>query len=128
MKDKKFHVEASKLFTDLSFLLAFGFVVFCCYEMHRLQDLTPIAYLGAGVLVLLGLVVNAYMKRAAAKDLANQKIYETKIMSIISVFAFAPFWICAFTQLSICSNSWLVTGFGCEKSKRKRFGSTLDPA
>ena len=49
--------------------------------MHRLQDLTPIAYLGAGVLVLLGLVVNAYMKRAAAKDLANQKIYETKIMS-----------------------------------------------
>ena len=50
------------------------------------------------------------------------------LMSIISVFAFAPFWICAFTQLSICSNSWLVTGFGCEKSKRKRFGSTLDPA
>ena len=81
MKDKKFHIEASKLFTDLSFLLAFGFVVFCCYEMHRLQDLTPIAYLGAGVLVLLGLVINAYMKRAAAKDLANQKIYETKIMS-----------------------------------------------
>ena len=81
MKDKKCHIEASKLSTDLSFLLAFGFVVFCCYEMHSLQDSPPIAYLGAGVLVFLGLVVNAYMKRAAAKDLANQKIYETKITS-----------------------------------------------
>ena len=47
-KQKK-TIEASKLFTDLSFGLAFGFVIFCCYEMHRLQDLTAIAYLGGGI-------------------------------------------------------------------------------
>lgn len=78
---KKKSIEASKLFTDLAFILAFAFVIFCCYEMHRLQDLTPIAYLGGGVLVLLGLVVNAYMKRAAAKDMMKQKVYETKMLS-----------------------------------------------
>lgn len=81
-KQKK-KIEASKLFTDLSFCLAFGFVIFCCYEMHRLQDLTPITYLGGGILILLGIVVNAYMKRAAAKDLARQKIYETQMLSKI---------------------------------------------
>lgn len=81
MKKSKFHIDTSKLLVYFAFALACGFVIFCCFEMHRLQDLTPVAYLGAGMLVLLGFVVKSYMVRAAAKDMSQIKMIETAELS-----------------------------------------------
>lgn len=71
----------SKCITTAIILLAYLFVVFACYEMHRLSDLSPIAYIGAGIVALLAITVRGYMKRAVQEDLAKIKLEQIEQMS-----------------------------------------------
>ena len=83
---KKFklpHIEFSKISVSMAFLLSFGFIIFVCYEMHIQQNLEPVSYIGAGVLLCLAIIVRAYMKRAYQKDLADIEIEKTKRLTAI---------------------------------------------
>ena len=77
------HKPFSKIITFFIILLAYLFVIFACYEMRRLQDLSPIAYIGTGIVVLLATTIRAYMHRAVQQDLADIKVKETKELSQI---------------------------------------------
>lgn len=59
-------------------LLAVGFVVFVCYEMHRQNDLSPVAWIGPSLVGLLVAVLGFYMSRAKAKDLSDLEWEKTK--------------------------------------------------
>lgn len=75
---KRHFVEFSKLAVTATFLLVVGFILYVCVEMHIQQNLEPVSYVGAGLLVCLGVIVRAYMKRAYQKDLVNLEIEKAK--------------------------------------------------
>lgn len=75
MKRKK---PFSKTLVMLVIVIAVGFIAFSCYEMHRLCDLTPIAYIGSGIIGLLATVVAMYMWRAKQSDLYDLEIRKIK--------------------------------------------------
>lgn len=64
--------EYSKIITSIVLtvfsLLAWGFVVFVCYEMHIQQDLSPVADLGPTIVGIPAAIVALYMWRAKAKS------------------------------------------------------------
>ena len=62
-------------------LLAYGFVIWSCVEMHRLNDLTPIAYIGTSVIGLLAAVVSAYMWRAKQQDTFQLELKKSEEMA-----------------------------------------------
>lgn len=61
--------------------VAVAFIVFVCYEMHRLQDLSPVAYIGVGIIGLLTLTLKFYMRRAEAKSQTDLEWEKTKRMT-----------------------------------------------
>jgi len=61
-------IPFSKFIVVLVTILSTGFIGWSCYEMHRLNDLSPIAYIGAGIVALLATVVGTYMWRAKQQD------------------------------------------------------------
>lgn len=63
-------------------LVAVAYVAFICYEMHRLQDLSPAAYLSTGIVALLAAVLKFYMTRAAKKSETDLKWEETKRLTL----------------------------------------------
>lgn len=63
-------------------LVAVGFIVFVCYEMHRQEDLSPVAYIGTGIVALLAAVLKFYMDRAAKKSETDLKWEETKRLTL----------------------------------------------
>lgn len=71
-------VAFSKLIVGFVITLVTAFVVFCCYEMHRLGDLSPISYIGTGMIALLSTVVAAYMWRAKQQDMFNLELEKIK--------------------------------------------------
>lgn len=62
--------------------LAVGFVAFVCYEMHRLEDLSPVAYIGPSIVGLLAAVLGFYMWRAKAKSQNDLEWEKTKQLSL----------------------------------------------
>lgn len=74
MKKKPF----SKVVVVFVIILVTVFIVFCCYEMHRLGDLSPISYIGTGMITLLSTVVAAYMWRAKQQDMFNLELEKIK--------------------------------------------------
>lgn len=76
--EKKGHIEFSKICVACIFLLSVAFIVFVCVEMHIQCNLEPVSYIGAGILVCLGIVMRAYMKRAYQKDLTDIEIEKAK--------------------------------------------------
>ena len=62
--------------------LAVGFVVFICYEMHRLGDLTPVAYMAAPIIGIPVAVVGFYMWRAKAKSQTDLEWEKTKQLTL----------------------------------------------
>lgn len=73
--------EFSKLVVARTEVLAWLFVIFACYEMHRQNNLEPIAYIGAGVVGLLSIVVGTYMWRAKQRDFADLEFERIKKMA-----------------------------------------------
>lgn len=58
--------------------VAVGFIVFVCYEMHRLGDLSPVTYIGPSIVGLLASVIGFYMWRAKAKSQTDLEWEQTK--------------------------------------------------
>ena len=58
----------SKKITYWMFAIAVAFMIFVCYEMHILQDLTPIEYVADIIKVALPIGIIAYMWRAVMED------------------------------------------------------------
>ena len=79
--------EYSKVITTIVVavfsVLAVGFVVFVCYEMHRLGDLTPVAYIGPSIVGLLATVLAFYMWRAKAKSENDLEWEKTKQLTAL---------------------------------------------
>lgn len=78
MKHKK--IPFSKLVVALAVFLASGFIVFCCVEMHRQNDLSPISAIGEKTIGMLSVVIAAYMWRAKQADLYDMEIRKTQIL------------------------------------------------
>ena len=72
MRSKKKCTSKVALATGLSAVIAF--LVWCCYEMHRLEDLSPLAYLGPAVCVMGAAIVATYMWRAKQSDMVDIEI------------------------------------------------------
>lgn len=78
---RKFFIPWSKVLTASVVLLAYGFVIWACFEMHRLDDLSPIAYIGASIIGLVATVITAYMWRAKHKGLVEGDKEFTEFMA-----------------------------------------------
>ena len=74
--------EYSKVVTSLVVAtfsaLAVGFLIFVCYEMHRQNDLSPVAYIGASLAAVPIFVIKYYMKRADRKSISDLEWEKTK--------------------------------------------------
>ena len=77
--------EFSKKVVTSTMIGSWAFIIFACYEMHIQKTLEPIAYIGAGIVGLLSVVVGAYMWRAKQKDLANLELEKVKKMTLLRV-------------------------------------------
>ena len=78
--------EFSKVITaavlvTFSFVAVF-FVLFVCYEMHRLGDLTPVADLADPILAVPAAFVAFYMWRAKAKSKTDLEWEQTKQLTL----------------------------------------------
>lgn len=62
--------------------LAVGFIIFVCYEMHRQNDLSPVAYLGPSIAGILASIVGFYMWRAKAKSQNDLEWEQTKQLTL----------------------------------------------
>lgn len=59
-------------------LLAVGFVIFLCYEMHRQGNLEPAQYIGPTIVGVIYLVVKSYMVRANQKSQSDLEWEKTR--------------------------------------------------
>ena len=80
---RKPHFEFSKFCVVVVLMLCACFLWFTCYEIHMTGDLSAVGYIATGVLVCLGIIVNAYMKRAYQKDLVNLEIEKAKKLTVL---------------------------------------------
>jgi Zn-dependent protease len=62
--------------------LAIAFIVFVCYEMHRLGDLSPVGYIGPSIAGILVGVIGFYMSRAKAKSQTDLEWEKTKRLTL----------------------------------------------
>ena len=62
--------------------LAIAFIVFVCYEMHRLGDLSPVGYIGPSIAGILVSVIGFYMSRAKAKSKTDLEWEKTKRLTL----------------------------------------------
>ena len=67
-KNTKQKKGTSKKITYWIFAIAVAFIIFVCYEMHTLQDLTPIEYVADIIKIALPIGIIAYMWRAVMED------------------------------------------------------------
>lgn len=82
MKRKEYSKVITSIVVGLFSAVAVGFIIFVCYEMHRLQDLSPVAYIGTGIVGLLSIVLGAYMWRAKAKSQSDLEWEQTKQLTL----------------------------------------------
>ena len=86
MARRKKAKEYSKIFTTIVTtifsILAVAFVLFVCYEMHRQNDLSPVAYLGPSIAGILASVIGFYMWRAKAKSMTDLEWEKTRQLTI----------------------------------------------
>lgn len=69
MRLKKKCTSKVALATGLAVVIVF--LAWCCYEMHRLENLDPLAYLGPAVCAMGAVVVGTYMWRAKQSDMVD---------------------------------------------------------
>lgn len=79
--------EYSKIITTIVVVvfsaLAVGFIAFVCYEMHRQNDLSPVAYIGPSIAGILATIIGFYMWRAKAKSQTDLEWEKTKNLTLL---------------------------------------------
>ena len=81
MRLKKKKLPFSKLVIGYVIVLCSLFLIFVCYEIHRLCDLTALAYIGTSIVGLMASSLGFYVWRARKTDdyeLALQKTLKEK--------------------------------------------------
>ncbi len=78
MDRKEYSKTMSTIVVGVFSILAIGFIIFVCYEMHRQDDLSPVAYIGPSIVSVLIAVVGFYMSRAKAKSKTDLEWEKTK--------------------------------------------------
>lgn len=81
MKAKFSKVVTASVVTTFS-ILAVGFVIFVCYEMHRLGDLSPVSELAGPILGVPVAVVGLYVWRARAQSKTDLEWEQTKQLTL----------------------------------------------
>lgn len=71
----------SKVVLFFVMLLVAVFIVWCCYEMHRLDDLSPLAYIGPSVIALGATAVGFYNWRAKQSDMVQIEIKRLELIA-----------------------------------------------
>ena len=79
---KEYSKIITSLLTPVLTLLAVGFVIFVCYEMHRLGDLSPVPYLAPPIIGVPVAVVGLYMWRAKAKSKTDLEWEQTRQLTL----------------------------------------------
>ena len=86
MSTKKKKKEYSKLLTTIVVsifsVMAIAFIVFVCYEMHRQNDLSAVAYIGPSIAGILMAVIGFYMWRAKARSQNDLEWEKTKQLTL----------------------------------------------
>ena len=77
-KKKEYSKTITTIVVGVFSILAVGFIIFVCYEMHRQNDLSPIAYIGPTIAGVPTAVVGFYMSRAKAKSKTDLEWEKTK--------------------------------------------------
>lgn len=79
---KRYSQRITTIVVSVFCSIAVGFIAFVCYEMHRLQDLSPVAYIGPSIVGLLATVLGAYMWRAKAQSKTDLEWEKTKQLTL----------------------------------------------
>lgn len=79
MRLKKRPTSKCIIFTVLALVCAF--VVWCCYEMHRLNNLEPLAYIGPAVIGLGATAVGFYNWRAKQSDMVTLEVKRLELIA-----------------------------------------------
>lgn len=77
-KKREYSKTITTIIVSVFSILAVGFIIFVCYEMHRQRDLSPIAYIGPTIAGVPTAVVGFYMSRAKAKSKTDLEWEKTK--------------------------------------------------
>lgn len=81
-KKKEYSKRMTTIVLSIFIMLAVSFVVFVCYEMHRLEDLTAVEYLAGPILGIPAAIVAFYMWRAKAKSKCDLEWEKTKQLTL----------------------------------------------
>lgn len=81
-KKKEYSKTVTTAIVAVFSVLAVIFIAFVCYEMHRLGDLSPVAYIGPSIAGILASVIGFYMSRAKAKSQTDLEWEKTKRMTL----------------------------------------------
>ena len=88
-KKEKAHVDYSKKLVGIVlahiFIITDVFLIFCCYEMHSLEDLSALSYIAPVIFGAFSITVSAalgfYNWRASQNDFMKIEIEKTKQLS-----------------------------------------------
>lgn len=84
-KSKKRKVPTSKVVVFVVLALVIAFVAWSCYEMHRLNDISSLAYTGPSVLALGAAAVAAYNWRAKQTDMVQIELKRLELIAELKV-------------------------------------------
>lgn len=77
-KKREYSKVVTTVVVSVFSVLAVGFVAFVCYEMHRLGDLSPVAYMAGPIVGIPAAIIAFYMWRAKAKSQNDLEWEKTK--------------------------------------------------
>lgn len=77
-RKREYSKTMTTIVTSVFVLLSVAFTVFVCYEMHRQNDLSPVAYIGASLVAVPIFVIKYYMRRAEKKSDSDLEWEKTK--------------------------------------------------
>lgn len=79
---REFSKVVTSIVVGLFSFVAVAFIAFVCYEMHRLEDLSPVGYIGVPIVGLLATVLGIYSSRAKAKSKTDLQWEQTKQLTL----------------------------------------------
>lgn len=81
-KKKEYSKRMTTIVLTVFMILAVSFVVFVCYEIHRLGDLSAVEYMAGPIVGIPAAIVAFYMWRAKAKSKSDLEWEKTKQLTL----------------------------------------------